>query len=106
MSTPDGAAISDFLGARVARGDAPAIVAALSNREAVLYVGAFGQRDVARNVNLTSDTIFRIASMTEPVTSLAVLMLYDAGQIALDDPVTTYLAISGSIPVTRLRPSF
>ena len=99
MSTPDGAAISDFLGARVARGDAPAIVAALSNREAVLYVGAFGQRDVARNVNLTSDTIFRIASMTKPVTSLAVMMLYDAGQIALDDPVTTYLAEYRQPPV-------
>ena len=70
MPNADRAAISDYLGTRVDRGDVPAVVATVSNRDALLYVGAFGKRDVARNVNATSDTIFRIASMTKPVTSL------------------------------------
>jgi len=91
MSTADHAAISGFLGTRVDRGDVPAVVAAVSNRNALLYVGAFGKCDVARNIDATTDTIFRIASMTKPVTSLAIMMLYDAEQIALDAPVTTYL---------------
>ena len=91
MPTADHAAISGFLGTRVDRGDVPAVVAAVSNRNALLYVGAFGKCDVARNIDATTDTIFRIASMTKPVTSLAIMMLYDAEQIALDAPVTTYL---------------
>jgi methyl acetate hydrolase len=40
---------------------------------------------------VTPDSIFRIASMTKPITSVAVMMLYDQGQLSLDDPVTKYL---------------
>ena len=91
MTDAGRAAISDCLRTRVARGDVPAAVAAVADRDALLYLDAFGKRDVARNVDATPDTIFRIASMTKPVTSLAVMMLYDEGRIALDDPITKYL---------------
>jgi methyl acetate hydrolase len=86
-STP----ISNFLRARVGRDDVPAIVAAVVNRDALLYLDAFGKRDVGRSLDARADAIFRIASMTKPVTSLAVMMLYDDGRIALDDAIVNRL---------------
>lgn len=85
MTDAGGTAISDFLRARVTDGDVPAVAAAFANRDAVLYGSAFGKRDVAANVDASPDTIFRLASLTKPVTSLAVMMLYDDGRIGLDN---------------------
>jgi CubicO group peptidase (beta-lactamase class C family) len=84
-------ALSRFLRAGVARGDAPAVVAIVAGPDSILYVGAFGKQSVAANVDATPATIFRIASMTKPVTALAAMMLVEAGTIELDDPVTKYL---------------
>jgi CubicO group peptidase (beta-lactamase class C family) len=50
---------------------------------------AIGQRD--EGVPMTPDTIFRIASMSKPVTSVAALMLIEEGKIALDDPVSKFI---------------
>jgi CubicO group peptidase (beta-lactamase class C family) len=50
---------------------------------------AIGQRD--EGVPMTTDTIFRIASMSKPVTSVAALMLIDEGKLALDDPVSKFI---------------
>ena len=55
------------------------------------YARAVGQRDVEQHVPMTLDTRFRIASMTKPVTAVAVLMLYEDGRFLLDDPVSRYL---------------
>jgi CubicO group peptidase (beta-lactamase class C family) len=99
MTDAGNTAISDFLAARVAGGDVPAVVAAVAGPGALRYVGAFGKRDVYRNINATPDTIFRLASMTKPITSLAVMMLYDEGRIALDDPVTRHLPAYRQPPV-------
>ena len=49
---------------------------------------AIGGRDVARDLPVAHDTIFRIASLTKPVTSVAALTLLDEGRLALDDPIT------------------
>jgi methyl acetate hydrolase len=84
-------ALSTVLSARVARGDVPAVVAAVVDPDDVLYLEAFGERDVARSVDATADTIFRIASMTKPITSLAAMMLVDEGRIGLDDPIAKHL---------------
>jgi CubicO group peptidase (beta-lactamase class C family) len=85
------AALSDFLRQSVARGDVPALVALVANRDTVLFLDGAGKRDVANNAPIATDTIFRIASMTKPITSLGVMMLYEEGKIGLDDPVTKYL---------------
>ena len=52
---------------------------------------ALGQRDIEAGLPMTRDTIFRIASMTKPVTSVAALMLMDEGKLKLDDPITKWL---------------
>lgn len=49
---------------------------------------AIGRRDVGRDLPVTRDTIFRIASLTKPVTSVAALTLLDEGRFDLDDPIT------------------
>jgi methyl acetate hydrolase len=85
------AALSGFLQEAVTRGDVPGVVAMVVGPDAVLYHEAFGRLNVARNVNMSRDAIFRIASMTKPLTSLAALMLVDEGKLKLDDRVDTYL---------------
>ena len=40
---------------------------------------------------MTTDAIFRIASMTKPITSVAIMMLYEQGKLGLDDPVSKYI---------------
>src|SRR5262245_51989473 len=68
-------ALEDCLRASVAHGDAPAIVAAVANPDRLMFEAAAGKRTVTGNAPATVDTIFRIASMTKPVTSTAVMML-------------------------------
>ena len=67
------------------------MVALITDREHVLYRGAFGVADVATGHPLTADALFRIASMTKPVTSVALMQLVEQGKIALDDPAEKYL---------------
>src|SRR3954470_24290504 len=50
----------------------------------------FGWRDIERKLPIARDTIFRIASMTKPITSVAALTLVDEGRIALSDPISQY----------------
>src|SRR5450631_616606 len=50
----------------------------------------FGWRDVERKLPVERDTIFRIASMTKPISSVAALMLVDEGRVALNDPIARY----------------
>jgi CubicO group peptidase (beta-lactamase class C family) len=52
---------------------------------------ALGQRDIEAGLPMTRDTIFRIASMTKPVTSVAALMLMEEGKLRLDDPITRWM---------------
>ena len=73
---PGRAAISDLLRSFTARGDVPAVAAADVDRESLLYLDACGKRDVEAGADITTGAIFRIASMTKPVTSLAAMMLY------------------------------
>lgn len=60
-----------------------------------------GWRDVERRAPMRSDTLFRIASLTKPVTSVAALMLYDEGRFALEDPITTWAPELGVMRVLR-----
>ena len=76
------AALTQQMTAAVARGDAPGIAEIVVNRDGVLFEGAAG---------LPADSIFMIASMTKPVTSVAIMMLMEQGKLKLDDPVSKYL---------------
>ena len=57
----------------------------------VIQTHALGQRDIAAGQPMTRDTLFRIASMTKPVTSIVIMMLIEEGKLKLDDPITRWL---------------
>ena len=86
-----GAAIDASLRGAVERKDVPGVVALVTDRERVLYRGAFGVADVWTERPLAADALFRIASMTKPVTSVALMQLVEQGKIGLDDPASKYL---------------
>ena len=65
------------------------------------HVETYGMRDT--RTPMTHDTIFRIASMTKPVTSVAVMMLYEEGHFKLNDPVGLYLPELASLDVLTPR---
>jgi CubicO group peptidase (beta-lactamase class C family) len=57
----------------------------------VVQVNTLGQRDIAKGLPMQRDTLFRIASMTKPVTSVAVMQLVEEGKLKLDDPITKWI---------------
>jgi len=84
--------LDQALSAPIKSGDVPGgIVAAAATKDRVLYQGAFGKADVARDRPMTSEAIFRIASMTKAVTSVAAMQLVSQGRFGLDDPAEKYL---------------
>jgi methyl acetate hydrolase len=91
QNSPAGTALDSSLRGAVERKDVPGVVALVTNRERVLYRGAFGVADVATGRLLTRDALFRIASMTKPVTSVALMQLVEQGRLGLDDPAAKYL---------------
>jgi methyl acetate hydrolase len=90
--SPDAtAALSAYLDAAVERGDVLGVVALVVGSDGVLYEKAAGHQDLAAAIPMSSGTLFRIASMTKPVTSVAVMMLHEEGRFDLDDPIARYL---------------
>lgn len=86
------AALSRQLSSAASRGETPGVVALVVGRDSVLYEGAAGKLDMARETAMPVSAIFAIASMTKPVTSVAIMILFEEGKLQLDDPVSKYLA--------------
>ena len=91
--------LDTWLAAQVGPQRIPGIVAMAVDARGILYLNAFGQQDVAANRPMRPDSIFRIASMTKPVTAVAAVMLIEEGRLALDDPVSKYLPEFATRPV-------
>nr|AEM45128.1 hypothetical protein [uncultured organism] len=66
-------------------------VVGVARKNQLVYLKSFGAMDLESNKPMRDDAIFRIASMTKPVTSVAVMMLYEEGKFLLDDPVSKYI---------------
>ncbi|MGI8667672.1 MAG: serine hydrolase domain-containing protein [Jatrophihabitans sp.] len=63
----------------------------VTRRGQVAHASCYGQRDVARNLPIEPDTLYRIYSMTKPVTSVAAMMLWEQGEFQLTDPIAQWL---------------
>ncbi len=83
--------INDLFDADVGKGAIPGAVALIARRGKLAYLEAFGFRDREKKLPMAADSIFRIASMTKPMVSAAVMMLAEEGRIRLVNPVSTYL---------------
>jgi methyl acetate hydrolase len=85
------AALSTFLSSATDQGDVPGVVVAVVNKDGVLYHEAFGVSRTLDKRAMAKDTIFNMASMTKPITSVAIMMLVDEGKLTLDDEVAKFL---------------
>lgn len=83
--------ISTWIKSDVEKGVVPGAVVMVLRKGKIAYYEAFGYRDREKNVPMTRDSIFRIASMTKPFTALAIMMLAEEGKIQLPLPVSQYL---------------
>jgi CubicO group peptidase (beta-lactamase class C family) len=77
--------------ADVDKGAIPGAVVLIARNGKVAYFEAFGFQDREKRIAMKSDAIFRIASMTKPITSVALMMLVEEGKIQIDDPLAVYL---------------
>ena len=66
-------------------------VTLLARHGKIAHLGTYGMMDVEAGKPMTPDTIFRIASMTKPITSVAVMMLYEEGHFRLNEPVSNFI---------------
>jgi CubicO group peptidase (beta-lactamase class C family) len=85
------AQIAPALQGVVDEGDLSGFVTLVWRKGEVAQVLTLGQRDIEAGLPMTRDTLFRIASMTKPVTSIAALMLLEEGKLRLEDPITKWL---------------
>ncbi len=103
LSAQGAKALSTFLTEAVDRGDVPGVVVLVAAPDRVLYHEAFGKLNVARGVDMRKDAIFRIASMTKPLTSVGIMMLVEERKLDLDDDVSKYVpAFKNAQVISRL----
>jgi CubicO group peptidase (beta-lactamase class C family) len=93
------ARIGSALRADTDTGTIPGAVALIMRHGQVAYFDAFGYADRSTGRPMQRDSVFRIASMTKPVTVVAALMLMEQGRLLLNDPVTRYLPELGHVQV-------
>src|SRR5438067_2591739 len=81
------AQIDTALRGAVQAGEVPGVVAMAASLDGPIYEGAFGLRALGAGPAMTLDTVFRIASMTKAITSVAAMQLFEQGKLSLDAPV-------------------
>ena len=95
------ALVRPALQAFVDGGELAGIVTLTSLRGEIVQADAIGWCDIETNIPMRSDTLFRIASMTKPITSTAALMLIEEGRIALADPISRWIPELANVRVLR-----
>jgi CubicO group peptidase (beta-lactamase class C family) len=93
------ARIGEVLKGDIAAGRIPGAVIAIARHGKLVALDAYGWRDKAAGVPMTTDTIFNIASMTKPMTTVGALMLYERGQLLIGDPLSKYFPKFASMRV-------
>jgi len=91
--------LSDAFARDIAARLIPGAVIMLWRHGETAYLEAMGVRDPGTGTAMTLDTIFRIYSMTKPITSVALMMLAEEGRVRLDEPVATYIPSFGDVRV-------
>jgi CubicO group peptidase (beta-lactamase class C family) len=84
------ARIGATLKADIEAGRIPGAVIAIARHGRLVMLDAYGWSDKAAGIAMTTDTIFNVASMTKPMTTVGALMLYEQGRILIDDPLAKY----------------
>ena len=72
-------------------GQLAGITTMISRQGKIAHFGTFGQQNIEADIPMAEDTIFRIYSMTKPITGVALMMLYEEGKFRISDPVEKYI---------------
>jgi CubicO group peptidase (beta-lactamase class C family) len=83
--------LTDALKTDIDKGTVPGAVVLVARHGQIACLEAFGYRDREAGAAMATDTIFRIASMTKPFTSVAAMMLAEEGKLVIAEPVARYL---------------
>ena len=95
------AAIPDEMQRYVDSGDLSGMVTLVWRRGAIAHASVLGSRNLEKGLPMQRDTLFRIASMTKPVTSVAALMLMEEGRLKLDDPIKRWMPEFANVRVLK-----
>ena len=85
------APIKDRFDKFVADKEVAGAVVMVGRKGGIEYVGTSGLADIDKKIPMKPDTVFRIASMTKPITAVAIMILQDEGKLSVDDPVEKHL---------------
>jgi CubicO group peptidase (beta-lactamase class C family) len=91
--------LGDYIRNEVATGKIPGAIVLIQQHGHPVYFEKFGVRDVESRHPMTDDTIFRLYSMSKPVTSVAAMMLVEDGKLKLDDPLAKYIPAFADVKV-------
>ncbi|HEX2631385.1 MAG TPA: serine hydrolase domain-containing protein [Bradyrhizobium sp.] len=91
--------VGDYLRDKVTQGKIPGAILLIQQHGKPVYHEFFGVRDVATKLPMTDDTIFRIFSLTKPITSVVAMMLIEDGKFRLEDPVSKYIPSFANVKV-------
>ena len=98
------ARVGDYVRNEIATGKIPGAILLIQQHGKPVYFETFGMRDVASQSPMTKNAIFRLYSMSKPVTSVMTMMLVEDGKLALDDPVSKYIPAFAELKVGVEKP--
>jgi CubicO group peptidase (beta-lactamase class C family) len=93
--------LDHFYADKVQRGELAGIVTLIARHGKIVHFSALGSADVEKRKPIQRDTIFRLYSMTKPITSTALMMLYEEGRFQMEDPLSRYLPEFAHLRVLR-----
>ena len=91
--------LSEFARAETEKGRIAGAVSLVARRGHIVYFESVGKADIEEDRAMREDSILRIASMTKPMVSLAVMMLHEEGRFLLDDPISRFIPELGKLRV-------
>jgi CubicO group peptidase (beta-lactamase class C family) len=91
--------VADYIRNEIATGNIPGAILLIQQHGKPVYFENFGVRDLATKIPMSLDTIFRLYSMSKPITSVAAMMLVEDGKLGLDDPVAKYIPAFADVQV-------
>ncbi|SDR89460.1 serine hydrolase domain-containing protein [Bradyrhizobium canariense] len=97
--------VSDYMRNEVATGKIPGAIVLIQQHGRPVYFEKFGVLDVESKRPMAEDAIFRLYSMSKPITSVAAMMLVEDGKLALDDPLSKYIPAFADVKVGVEEPN-
>src|SRR6202051_3937219 len=96
--------VGDYIRNEIATGKIPGAILLIQQHGHPVYFESFGLRDVESRYPMTADSIFRLYSMSKPITSVAAMMLVEDGKLSLSDPLSKYIPAFAEVKVGVEQP--